>query len=117
MTAPTGPPKRNEAASGRTVRVVLAARQERVAALLAAGWKVAAAAREVGAGKTTVWAWLRQEDFRKRIDELRRELLDAAIGKLADLMAGQAGAVLGESLDPRATRTRRPLAPPAGRRP
>jgi hypothetical protein len=62
-----------------------------VAACLAAGRTKAAAARECHVGIATVHRWFRESPaFCKRIDELRTELVDRAVGRLADLMAGAA---------------------------
>jgi hypothetical protein len=68
----------------------ISARQERVAACLAAGMTKTRAARECRVGLVTIWTWLKQAAFRERLAELRRELVDGAIGRLADLMAGLA---------------------------
>jgi hypothetical protein len=69
----------------------LSPRQDRVAACLAAGRTKAAAARECHVGIATIHRWFRESPaFRKRIDELRTELVDRAVGRLADLMAGAA---------------------------
>jgi hypothetical protein len=66
----------------------LSARQDRVATALAAGRTKAAAARECGVGKVTIWRWLKDPAFRERVAEIRRALLDRAIGRLADVIAG-----------------------------
>ena len=70
---------------------MLPARQERVAACLAAGKTVARAARECHVGRTTIWMWLRQPVFRARVDELRDLLTERTLGLLA---AASADAVL-----------------------
>jgi hypothetical protein len=72
----------------------ISARQERVATCLATGQPVARAARECRVGECTIWAWLKQPPFRERVSELRRELTDRAIGRLADMMAGAAADTL-----------------------
>jgi hypothetical protein len=87
--------KRNESEPIGT----LSARQERVAAAIAAGRTVAAASRECRAGTTTIWRWLKQPAFRQRIEALRRELVDRAVGRLADMMAGTAADTLRKLLD------------------
>jgi hypothetical protein len=48
--------------------------------------------------------------FRERIAELRRELVDRAIGRLSELMAGQALDVLTQRLEGQDTRTGKPTA-------
>jgi hypothetical protein len=50
--------------------------------------------RECRVGTTTVWQWLQDPLFRQRIDELRREMLDRALGRLSDMMAGAAADTL-----------------------
>jgi hypothetical protein len=87
------PPKRT-AENGR-----VSARQERVACCLAAGYAVAKAARECSVGETTIWAWLKQPAFRERVAALRRELVDRAVGRLADLMANDAADALAKLLN------------------
>jgi hypothetical protein len=72
----------------------VSARQERVATCLAAGYPVARAARECRVGECTIWGWLKQPAFRERVSELRKELTDRAIGRLADMMAGAAADTL-----------------------
>jgi hypothetical protein len=57
---------------------------------LAAGRTKAAAARECRVGIATVHRWFKESAFRARIAELRTELVDRAIGRLADIMAGAA---------------------------
>jgi hypothetical protein len=39
---------------------------------------------------TTLYTWLKDPAFRAKVDELRNELVDRAVGRLAELMAGQA---------------------------
>jgi hypothetical protein len=77
----------------------VSARQERVAACLAAGMTKSRAARECRVGLVTIWTWLKQPVFRERIAELRRELVDGAIGRLADMMSGLALDALRERLE------------------
>jgi hypothetical protein len=74
--------------SGRNQTI--SARQERVAAYLAVGRTVAAASRECHVSTATIWEWHKQQPFRDRVAELRQELTDRAIGRLADMMAGDA---------------------------
>lgn len=69
-------------------------RQEAVAACLAAGWTVKRSGEECKVGKVTIFSWLKQPAFKERVSELRKELTDRAIGRLADLMAGTATTAL-----------------------
>jgi hypothetical protein len=80
-------------------RKKLTPRQERMAACLAAGKSKVDACRDCRVGMTTVYDWLRLPAFRERIEELRKELTDRAIGRLADLMAGKALDKLNDRLD------------------
>jgi hypothetical protein len=69
----------------------LTIRQERVAALIAAGRTINAACRECKVGVSTAHRWkVECPGFLQRIAELRAELTDRAIGRLADLMGGAA---------------------------
>lgn len=77
-------------------KLTLTARQDRVAALLATGRTVAAAAREVGVSTVTIWAWHKLPHFKERVTEYRRELTDRAIARLADMMASTAADTLQE---------------------
>jgi hypothetical protein len=83
-------PKRNDKESNGT----LSPRQENLASLLAAGWTHARAARECRVGTTTLYRWLKDPAFRARVAELRTELVDRAIGRLADLMGHRAADTL-----------------------
>jgi hypothetical protein len=65
---------------------------------LATGSTVARASRECKVGTATVWGWLRQPAFKARVAELRQELTDRTIGRLADLMAGSAADTLRQLL-------------------
>jgi hypothetical protein len=76
----------------------LSARQECVAAALAAGSSVAQASRDCKVGTATIWAWLKLPRFKGRLDELRRQLVDAAMGRLAELL-GKAGETYSKLLD------------------
>lgn len=69
------------------------AKQERLALLLASGKGIKAAAAETGVGERTVHSWLDHPEFRTRVNELRGQMLDDAMGKLADT-AGAAVDVL-----------------------
>jgi hypothetical protein len=78
--------KTNESVPNRTI----SARQERVAVELASGRSIAAAARDCHVATTTIWVWLQQQPFKDRVAELRQSLTDRTIGRLADLLAGDA---------------------------
>lgn len=52
--------------------------EEAIAALLASP-TLAEAARAAGIGEATLWRWLQQEDFRRRYEEARRELVRQAL--------------------------------------
>jgi hypothetical protein len=77
----------------------LSARQMNMAACLAVGMTKADACRKTKVGMSTLYQWLKQPAFRDKIDELRREVVDRAIGRLADLMSGKAIDVLTARLD------------------
>ena len=77
----------------------LSARQENMASCLAIGMTKAEACRKTKVGMSTLFRWLAQPAFVARIDELRREVVDRAIGRLADLMSGKAIDVLTKRLD------------------
>ena len=63
-------------------------------------WHVATGgARECRVGTATIFRWLKQPPFRERIAQLRVELVDRAIGRLADMMAGAAADSLRNLLD------------------
>jgi transposase-like protein len=80
------PTKRDESRRNQTI----SARQERVALALAGGRTVAAASRECRVHASTIWAWLKQPEFRSRIAELRQQWLDTAIGRLGELLGQEA---------------------------
>jgi hypothetical protein len=48
---------------------------------------------------TTLYTWQKDPAFCAKVDELRNELVDRAVGRLADLMAGKALDVLTARLD------------------
>jgi hypothetical protein len=88
----------------------LSARQERCAALLAAGWRVTDVAKECKASRVTLWTWTTQVPaFRARVDQLRKEITDRAVNRLADLLAGKALDVLEARLDARDEETGLPV--------
>jgi hypothetical protein len=72
------------------VTETLSARQDAVAVAIACGKTVKNAAASIGAGESTVWAWHKQLAFRNRLAELRRELVNRTLNRLADAMAGKA---------------------------
>jgi hypothetical protein len=69
-------------------------RREAVALALARGRTVRDAAADCGVGERTVHTWLRDPDFRARVDAIRSELFTMAVGRLAEL-SGQAADALG----------------------
>jgi hypothetical protein len=77
----------------------LTARQERIAAAMAAGRIDADICREFKVAVSTLWLWKKQPAFRQRIEELRHQLIDRSIGRLSELMAGKALDVLNKRLD------------------
>jgi hypothetical protein len=82
-----------------TNRKGLTARQVRLAACIASGMTDAAACRQCRVGVTTLWTWKKQPAFRERIAELQRELVERAVHRLSDLMAGKALDALTDRLD------------------
>jgi transposase-like protein len=72
---------------GRNGRAGLTPRQEAAALALASGATIPEAARKANCGATTVSTWLHDlPAFRRRIAELREQLTERALGKLADAM-------------------------------
>jgi hypothetical protein len=76
----------------------LSARQERVAAALAAGSSVAQVSRDCRVGTATIWAWLKVPRFKDRVADLRRQLVDTALGRLSELLV-KAGDTYARLLD------------------
>jgi transposase-like protein len=67
-------------------------RQEAVALALAAGATIPDAAGRAGCGARTIKRWLATHPaFRRRVGELRGEMIGRALGKLADGMVDAAG--------------------------
>src|SRR5262245_24669273 len=92
--------RRDPAGRGETGRNGgISARQERVAACLASGYTKVRASRECRVGTTTIDRWMEMPAFRERIADLRKELTDRAIGRLAEMMAGAAADTLAKLLD------------------
>lgn len=77
----------------------LTARQENMASCLATGMTKVAACEKCKVSMSAVYLWLKQPAFVARIDELRREVVDRAVGRLAELMSGKAIDKLVERLD------------------
>src|SRR5262245_59882325 len=74
----------------RDNRRKLTAKQERVACLLAPGSKKSVACRQTKTGESTLYEWMHDDLFRSRIEELRAELVDRSLGRLAEAMGGEA---------------------------
>jgi hypothetical protein len=71
---------------------IITARQEAAALALAAGATIPAAAARARCGVRTVKRWLAtQPEFRRRIGELRGEMIGRALGTLTDALAEAAG--------------------------
>jgi hypothetical protein len=70
---------------------------ERVALCLASGKTLAEACRQCKSGRTAVWTWMRQDAFKDRVAELRKQLTDVALGQLTGLLT-DAAAGLGDLL-------------------
>lgn len=73
-------------------------RREAVALALAKGMTIADASRDTGVGERTIYNWRQEADFKARVQEARRELFDAASGRLSDL-GGKAASRLGELVE------------------
>jgi hypothetical protein len=54
--------------------------------LLASGWSINGAAGKVGVNEKTVRLWLKSDDFRRRVSELRKRMTDRCVGKLSAAM-------------------------------
>jgi hypothetical protein len=75
------------------------AQRDAAALAIARGQQVKLAAKETGVGLRTLHRWLTEDqDFRRRVGELRDELFSEAVGRLSDL-AGLAADTLGDLLD------------------
>ena len=64
----------------------LTPRQEAVALALASGQSIREAAASCDVGERTVKRWLTRPTFRRRVGELRGDMVDRALGRLADGM-------------------------------
>jgi hypothetical protein len=62
------------------------ARQQKLALLLASGYRVKEAATEAGIAERTAYAWMEKQGFDTLISDFRRRMLDAALGRLTDAM-------------------------------
>ena len=72
--------------------------RDAAALAIARGQNVKTAAKETGVGLRTLHRWLtKDQDFQRRIDELRDDLFSQAVGRLSDL-SGRAADTLGELL-------------------
>jgi transposase-like protein len=69
------------------------AKRDTLALALAQGRTVKDAAAEAGVSERTAYTWKSADDFRKRVEGLRAELFEAAVGKLAANSAGAADAL------------------------
>ena len=74
---------------------------ETLAVALAAGQTVRDAARTAGVAERTAHRRWADPEFRRRVDELRGQMVDRAIGRLAQLAAGKALDVMEACLDRR----------------
>jgi hypothetical protein len=72
---------------------------------LAVGKTVREAAAAAEVAESSVYRWLKREDFRQQVSDLRTELLSRAVGKLAE-QSGAAADVLGALLSGVEERTR-----------
>src|SRR5262245_1500924 len=61
-----------------------------LALLLARGRSIASTARTAKVSENTVRRRLADADFKARVEQLRRQLLDVAVRRLSDLMLGAA---------------------------
>ncbi len=73
-------------------------KQERLAALIAAGKSIKAAAAAVESGERTAHTWLEDPRYRALVAELRNRMLNEAVGRMADL-TNKAVGTLSELLD------------------
>jgi hypothetical protein len=70
-------------------------RREAVALLLAVGRTQKQAAAEVNVSERSVHNWLAEEPFRRRVSELRGEMVGRTLGKMADGMTEAADTLRG----------------------
>ena len=84
----------------------LSARQEAVALALASGMIPSRITRKLKVSPATIYRWRQLPEFNARVVELRNELVDGAIGRLANLMAGKAADALEKLLTAKRDDTR-----------
>lgn len=65
----------------------------------ARGESIAEAARALGIAERTAYRWAGEDDFKARVDDLRRRLVNEAVGRLT-AASGEAVAALREMLAP-----------------
>ncbi len=66
----------------------LTPREDTVAAAVAMGVPLGKVCKKYRLSRTTLWNWLTyNEAFRARVDELRRQAIDTAMGQLSSLLA------------------------------
>jgi hypothetical protein len=61
-------------------------RRDRLAVLLAGGRAIKTAAAEAGISERTAERWVREPEFLAHVSELRRRMVDAAVGKVAEAL-------------------------------
>jgi hypothetical protein len=61
----------------------LSAKRERALTALLELGEVKAAAKRAGVGQTTLWRWLKEDDFATEYREARRKLVEASVSRLA----------------------------------
>ncbi len=91
-------------------KITISGRQEAAAALLAAGHSVAHTARQCDTSTVTIWRWKKSAEFQQRIEEIRTQTTDRAVGRLAEMMAGKALDKLNDRLDRIDPKTKKPAA-------
>lgn len=72
----------------------LTEKQEEAILALVSNPNMSAAAEAVGVGRTTLWRWLRDDDFRSSYMAKRREVMSQATARLQQL-TGEAAEVFG----------------------
>src|ERR1700735_4931531 len=72
----------------------ISARQEQLGLLLAMGEKDKTACKECKVGVTTLWRWKKLPAFMSRIEELRKEISQRGIDRLANIFTNDALNVL-----------------------
>lgn len=77
-------PKRRQSGAAQTAQNGLLPRQETAALQLARGATLEQAAKESGAGVTTIKTWAAQPEFNRRVAELRSQMTGRVFGKIVD---------------------------------